>query len=333
MVLALMAVLTSAAITVAVVLLILRGANRLGLIQHAIGRSSHTKPTPTGGGLGIVVGTIAGGVLITPADDFILLVLGIALVIALVGLADDRWSLPASLRLAVQLVAVILLVALSRAPAVQLGNPGTLVAGGAMVFAGLWWINLFNFLDGIDGYAGTEAVFVLLAALGLAAAANQEVLGQPLFWLMLATAASSTAFLFLNWPPAKIFMGDIGSTFLGFLLFAYAVLTINAAWLSVWQWAIMVALFVTDASVTLLRRLLQGERIMQAHRSHAYQRLSREWGGHRPVTMVMILANICVILPIAWAAGNWPNAAGIIAAGTYVALGICNFLLGAGKQD
>ena len=120
--------------------------------------------------------------------------------------------------------------------------------------------------------------------------------------IFLALAAASLGFLVFNWPPAKIFMGDVGSTYLGYVLAAVALVTIAEGRLGLAQWAILAAAFVTDASVTLIRRLLRGERIAEAHRLHAYQALSRRWGGHLPVTVGFSVLNIVWLLPLAWLA-------------------------------
>jgi Fuc2NAc and GlcNAc transferase len=159
----------------------------------------------------------------------------------------------------------------------------------------VWLLNLYNFMDGIDAIAGAEAVCVALGALLLGGAAT---------WLLLAAAAGG--FLLLNWPPARIFMGDVGSGFLGFAL---GVLAVDAA---AWELvplassAILLGVFLVDATVTLVHRWLRGERLAQAHRSHAYQHAARRLGGHRPVVLAVVALNLVWLLPWAWAAKAWP---------------------------
>ena len=109
------------------------------------------------------------------------------------------------------------------------------------------------------------------------------------------------------WPPAKIFMGDVGSTWLGFMLFALALLSVQACWLSYATWLVLAAVFVADATVTLLTRLLRGERWYEAHRNHVYQKLARRWGGHRPVTLLAVGINVLWLAPLAWACAAWPQ--------------------------
>ena len=137
-----------------------------------------------------------------------------------------------------------------------------------LLFTGVWWVNLFNFMDGTDGIAAVEALSVLASALVLL---DFQISDSPILLFMLVVVVAILVFLFFNWPPAKIFMGDVGSTWLAFIIFALALLSIQAGWLSYSVWLILPALFVTDATVTLLRRMINGERWYQAHRTHAYQ--------------------------------------------------------------
>ena len=151
-------------------------------------------------------------------------------------------------------------------------------------------------------------------------------------WIV-ALAASGAAFLLLNWPPARIFMGDAGSTYLGFMQAFFALDTVASGWLTPWQWLILGAVFLTDATVTLLRRLLNGERIFEAHRRHAYQVLSRRWGGHRPVTLACIAVNIVWLWPLAYLAGLAPEFGWLVASAAYVPLIVAALAVGAGAPE
>lgn len=229
-----------------------------------------------------MAGAVAGGLFIGFGNGFLLLALALALVISIIGLVDDRWPLPAKLRLTFQLAVVSTFVIFSAPPALVSQNVGSIwVAVGTLglVFAGVWWLNLFNFMDGIDGFAASQALSMLGGAIALLAVQSAGLPSQPLLGLIFVTGAAILGFLVFNWPPAKIFMGDVGSMFLGFLIFAIAILSAKAGWFSLWQWAILGAVFVADASVTLVRRLYLGKNILKAHRSHAYQHLSQSWGG------------------------------------------------------
>jgi len=232
------------------------------------------------------------------------------------GVSRRREALSAKWRFAVQMAVVAgLLATLGGLPPLMLwaglGLDGWLLLG-LLFFVGAWWINLFNFMDGIDGIAGMQAVFMLLGGAGLAAWANPAAFTSPVWMLMLCVAVATMGFLLLNWPPAKIFMGDVGSTWLGFMIFALALLSIQAGWLSYAAWLVLTAVFVTDATVTLLTRMARGERWYEAHRSHAYQRLSRRWhgdrkAGHRSVTLLVTTINLLWLAPWAWACLLWPQ--------------------------
>lgn len=281
-----------------------RNAVRLGLIQTPNARSSHTIPTPGGGGVGIVLGgsiAMAYAALVTSWPNWVLLAL--SLCVAAIGFYDDRKPLPARIRFGAQLAFTAIAMALV-VPLDALGNAIGLplplwLLGAVGVVAIVYWINLFNFMDGIDGIAGSQAVFMAAGALALAAA-HTDIAGAGLCLMLLGLTGATAGFLALNWPPAKIFMGDAGSTYLGFMLAMLAMLTIASSWLTLIQWAILGALFVTDATVTLLRRLLLREKVFEAHRRHAYQHLSRRWSGHVPVTLSFIGINIVWLLPLAW---------------------------------
>ena len=267
-------------------------------------RSSHSVPTPRGGGVAIVI-------------CFLLAVLGLAVtghvdsaaayalcgaggLVAVVGFLDDHGHIAARWRLLGHFAAATwALFWMGGLPAISLF--GTVVDLGwfGHVMAAIylvWLLNLYNFMDGIDGIASVEAVCacvggaLLYAWLGSAAGSLITVL---------SLAAAVIGFLIWNFPPARIFMGDAGSGFLGITL---GVLSLQAAAASpqlFWAWLILLGVFVVDATFTLLRRLLRGERVYEAHRSHAYQYASRHYGRHLPVTLAVAAINLLWLLPIA----------------------------------
>ena len=263
---------------------VLRRAGRLGLIAVPGERSSHVQPTPAGGGLGIVLGVSAGALL---SSLLPLPLLAAALLLALIGLCDDIRPLPARLRLAVQ-------AAVCAVPLYGFAPDLPWVGVAVLWVAALWWVNLFNFMDGIDGLAGMQAVFMSAAA-GLLLAGQAD--SGAIVGLLQSVAAAAAGFLLYNRPPARIFMGDVGSTFLGFILLAVAALSVRSGALPWQTWPLLGALFITDATITLLRRVLRGERWYQAHRSHAYQRLARRAGSHLPVTLGAAALNLLWVLP------------------------------------
>ncbi len=322
-----------------------RRARMLHLLQMPNHRSSHVQPTPNGGGLGIVVAGCLAGVSLALFSGWMLglFVLGIAALLAAVGLRDDMAHLPARVRLGVQVVVSVgLLVVLGDMPpfALTVGLDFQ-VAGwvlfGLLLLAGVWWINLFNFMDGIDGIAGMQAIYMLLVGAAIAVWANAEVVSSPVWLWMLCIAAATVGFLLLNWPPAKIFMGDVGSTWLAFMVFALALLSVQSGWLTYAVWLVLPAAFVSDATVTLLTRILRGERWYEAHCSHAYQRMLRCWRGnrkvgHRSVTMLMTAVNLLWLAPWAWACVLWPDRSVPFVVIAYFPLVLAALLLGAGRS-
>lgn len=286
-------------------------AVRRGLMDHPSQRGSHTVPTPRGGGLAIVIvhfiALIAlyfwGG--ITIRESAALMAGGGA--VALVGFMDDRKSVAARIRLAVHVGAAILVVALIGGVSIDGAKWGAPWIGQLLAIVGITWaINLFNFMDGIDGIAGAEAVFVALAAAAMISVAGKNV---GLVGALGALGMASLGFLVWNWPPARIFMGDVGSGFLGFMLAALAVLSSQRHAVVLQTWPILGGVFLVDASMTLLRRMFRGDKWYEAHRTHAYQRLTRAWGGHSAVTLFVCVVNICWLLPCAWYASAHPPAA------------------------
>lgn len=321
-------------------------AEVLRLMQMPNHRSSHMQPTPNGGGLGIVVAGGFAGIVLVLIFGWMVggMVFGLAAVLAAVGLRDDMAHLPARVRFGVQvMVCAGLLIALGDLPILALsGGIEFQLTGwplfGLLLLAGVWWINLFNFMDGIDGLAGMQAIFMLLAGVAMAVWAVPEAVNSPVWMWMLCVAAATVGFLLLNWPPAKIFMGDVGSTWLAFMVFALALLSVQAGWLSYTVWLVLAAVFVTDASVTLLTRMLRGQRWYEAHRSHAYQRLSRRWhddrkAGHRAVALFAAAVNGLWLTPWSWACLQWPAESVAFVVAAYLPLVLAALWLGAGRPD
>lgn len=302
-------------------------AGRAGLEAVPNARSSHRTVTPTGGGVGFVVAGIGAGALLLgptrPVETAI--AVGAGAMLALVGLWDDLKDSPALLRLGVQGAVAVLVVGTS------LGwSPALVLSGVGLVLAAIGFINIYNFMDGIDGLAGGEAVTVLLgAALLMAFGAGG---GTAEFWFALALAAAVAGFLVFNRSPARIFMGDVGSTFLGLMLFYLALRSSAEGIMSLWQWLVLTAAFWCDGFATLGRRALRGEAIWRAHRQHAYQHLARRF-GHGRVSLGYALVNIVGLLPIAAVIGLLPPLAPLLALGT-LALGLAiAAALGAGSAE
>jgi Fuc2NAc and GlcNAc transferase len=284
-------------------------AKPMGLIAEVNERSSHTRPTPSGGGIGIVVAASLAGIFIAvpyPMAIYPTIVAGA--LIAAIGYFDDREPIAAKWRLGAQVlltgaVAVTFPVEiLAPQMGVALPEPVFLVL---LVLGGALWINLFNFMDGIDGLAGSEAVFVLVGAMFVGWWFHPDVLTNPAWWWMAWLAAACLGFLLLNWAPAKIFMGDVGSTYLGLMLFFFAIASMAGSWLSLSQWLILAAVFLADSLTTLIRRALNREPVWQPHKRHAYQNLQRRLGSHARATLIYVGIDVVLLLPLAWLAGAY----------------------------
>lgn len=299
------------AISLALTELIRRYSLKNNFLDRPNERSSHTVPTPRGGGLSIVViFLIAISFVDSLPTDIFMVLMGSGVVIAIIGFWDDHDHVPAKWRLLAHFVASFwVLYWLGGIPEFQFLDfsldPGWFGIG-VVAFVLVWLLNLFNFMDGIDGIAASEAIFVSSAGAffcWLMGADNISI-------ILLILSASTAGFLALNWPPAKIFMGDVGSSFLGLIIgvIAYASILEGA---SVWIWLILLAVFLVDSGVTLLRRILNGEKWHEAHCSHAYQHAAKKW-GHKKVTISVILINILWLFPLALLAYSVPDFAFVL---------------------
>ena len=300
-------------------------------------RSSHATPTPRGGGLAIVL-VFMGALIVLVSSGQLPLGIGFALaagggVIAVTGYLDDHQALPASIRICVHLIAatlaVVLVGGISQTTLQHLGLHGFWLGSLLGLVALSWFTNLFNFMDGIDGIAGSEAIFVA----GAGALFNWRFGGDSgLTLAMLALAAATLGFLVWNWPPARIFMGDVGSGFLGFTLAALGLAASRHGAVPLEVWAILSGVFFVDATVTLLRRMVRGDRWFEAHRLHAYQILARRWQAHLPVTVLVIAIDVLWLFPWAWVAAVRPAQAMLCVAGSWIPLVIAALLVGAGRK-
>jgi len=284
-------------------------------------RSLHGEPTPRGGGIGILVGAACGygallatGAAASPGTG---LLAGLALV-AVVSLLDDLWRMPVALRLAVHLLAALALLlahgppeAITVLPGVTIGVPAAAGIALGLLFT-VWMLNLYNFMDGMDGLAGSMAAigFGCLAALGALA-------GAPSFAaLALLIACGAGGFLIFNLPPARIFLGDVGSVPLGFLAAALILRGEREGLFPFWVGVLVFSPFIVDATVTMLRRLAAGERIWRAHRSHYYQRMvAAGWSHGRTLRAEVALMAGCALCAVAATAFEHALVAPVVGAG------------------
>jgi len=252
--------------------LLLTPAGRRLALDTPNERSLHAHPVPRTGGVAIAAGIAAACALVQPG---LAVTLVTALALAAVSLVDDVVGLPTLVRLAAHLAAAatVLLYELGYAEPVLFT---------AFVLAIAWYANLYNFMDGADGLAGAMAFFGF-GAYAIAALVSEAA---PFAALCGAIAAAAAGFLVFNLPPARIFMGDVGSVPVGFLAGALGVAGWSRGYWPIWFPLLVFAPFVCDASLTLLRRLLRRERVWRAHREHYYQRLVRMGFGHRATAVI-----------------------------------------------
>jgi Fuc2NAc and GlcNAc transferase len=275
-----------------------------GILDNPNERSSHSRPTPRGGGLAIVVSSllaIAAFVARHQVDIALAAALfGGGLLIAMVGFYDDRRSLPAGFRIVAHVSAAVwAMYMLGGLPPMRIGEQVVSLGiwgNAAGTVAIVWVLNLFNFMDGIDGIAASEAVFVAGAG-GVLAMVFAADFSAGLSALTIA--ATSFAFLCWNWPPAKIFMGDVGSGYLGYAIVVIALAAGRTSPVALLAWLLLGGVFFADATITLFARLMRGERIHLPHRDHAYQHLAARWRGHLPVTLLVCAVNLFGLLPLA----------------------------------
>lgn len=324
--------------------LIIRGAHKWDLMDNPNYRSSHTVPTPRGGGIGLVVaGALTGIYLLASTTPFSygFVVFGISCILAGVGLQDDRKPMHAKWRLGIQVaMGATLLFVLGGLPEMQRFVDAwftrTLIYAFLLLVI-VWWINLYNFMDGIDGLAGMQTVFMLLAGAFLLVLPRQELMADPTIVWMLCIAGATAGFLLLNWAPAKVFMGDVGSIYLAFMLLSFGLLSIRNEFITVAtglsMWAILGATFATDATITLITRMLTIKRWHGAHRAHLYQRLARRLGSHSQVTLLYLVINVVWLLPLAFVCIQYPKWAVAWAVLAYIPLIALAIGLRAGRSD
>jgi Fuc2NAc and GlcNAc transferase len=268
---------------------------RAGVLAHPGHRASHAAAKPVGGGLAFVVPTsVSWFVLGMASSETALAAIALAgLGLAAVGLADDCKGLPAAPRLAAQVGAALIVAGIVMHDLGPWASIAPLAVLSALAIT--WATNLFNFMDGLDGLATSEGLFIAAAGCGLWIWQG----GDPTIALALAGLAGALlGFLPWNAPEARIFMGDTGSTWLGFVLSSLALhATVEAP--HTWPvWLILPAIFVADATVCVVRRALRRERLAEAHRAHAYQNLARAVGSHGTVVLALAGGNACLL----WAA-------------------------------
>jgi UDP-N-acetylmuramyl pentapeptide phosphotransferase/UDP-N-acetylglucosamine-1-phosphate transferase len=313
----------AAAVVLAVTLpltgLVARWLERRAILDRPVERSSHAVPVPRGGGLAlvpvlVVVWLVLAAAGIVPAAAAG--VAGLAAALALVSWLDDLRDLPAALRfLAHAAAALVGIACLPHGALVFQGVLPPLADRAAAVVLWVWFVNLFNFMDGIDGITGVETIAIAAGVTLALVVAGDGAGGLAILAPTLAAAAAG--FLRWNWHPARIFLGDVGSVPLGFLL---GFLLLGLAARGWWAPALILPLYyLTDATVTLARRLLRGEAVWRAHREHFYQRALAPDGDHAAVARLILAGDLVLVgLAVLALADPWPALA--LAAATVAGL-------------
>lgn len=286
--------------------LLARPGSKLQILDHPNERSLHSRPVPRTGGLAIWAGGLAGMVValaLIGGRSELICIAGAALVVGAVSFIDDRSHLPVGARLIAQVLASGLLLAggfgleAIRLPGTELPLPPAVGMLLSMLFI-VWMTNLYNFMDGMDGLAGGMAVFGF-ATLGLVAYLGGDWHFTMLCWVV---AAAAGGFLVANFPPARIFMGDTGASALGMMAVAISLWGDRAGLFPLWVAVLVFSPFIVDATVTLFRRALKGERVWEAHRSHYYQYLVQLGWGHKKTVLVeyalMTLCSVSAVLHV-----------------------------------
>jgi Fuc2NAc and GlcNAc transferase len=314
-------------------------SHRISSLDIPNERSSHLTPTPRGGGIAFVATSLVGFLLLlldSELDRADLLALCCAgAIVAIAGHLDDRQKISgATIRLGFHALGAIILI-------VGIGYPSQISLFDRTVNTGIissilgvlylvWLLNLFNFMDGTDGIAASEAMFVCVAG----AILNYRALSDMNFSAAaIVLAASTFGFMLYNWSPAKIFMGDVGSGYLGIVVGGLSLMAAKQQHELLWVWIILLAVFVSDATVTLIRRLLRKQKPHVAHRSHAYQHLAIRFNSHAKVSLLLLAVNIVWLLPIAFLVADKQLAGttGVVVA--YIPLLLAALVLNAGKDS
>jgi len=278
-------------------------ALKKNIIDNPNERSSHSVPTPRGGGVAVVCSYLSALAILIYTQQLTahvgLTLITAGFVIALLGFLDDHGHINSMLRLAIHfLVAIAVVISLGGFAEVMVFNGiqlGFLANIIAVLFL-VWLLNLYNFMDGINGIASVEAI-TTTASMAILYFLLNTSLNSDMLWLL---AACVFGFLLWNFPKAKIFMGDACSGFLGLTLGILALIALKENVALFCAWIICLGVFVVDATYTLIKRVVNGYKMYDAHRSHSYQILSRKWNSHTPVTLVVVAINLLWLFPIAY---------------------------------
>ena len=289
-------------------------------------RSSHLAPKPKGGGVSIVSALILTIFVLffyklIDTDISMSLITGLS-IISMVGLIDDFKNLPIVIRIIAYVVgAALSLYFIGRLSYLEINNYSFNLNYFGYILSILfvvWLINLYNFMDGTDGFAAIQTICVSLFC-GLILYFSGHI---PLAIIMFCTLSSTIGFLYWNWAPAKIFMGDVGSCSLGFLFGLFAIYTEKKGIISIGVWLILLTPFIVDATFTLLKRMINREKWYEAHNSHAYQKLYQLGISHSKLAIGLLVMNILLFWPLAYIANSNNNFEIILIVLSYLIMGL-----------
>lgn len=312
-------------------------ALKKNIIDNPNERSSHTIPTPRGGGVSIVITFLMVLVALIVSHQIEpntgLILVGAGLGGAVLGFLDDHGHINSMLRLAIHfIIAISAVFFLGGFSDVKLFNGSLELGWSANIIAVLflvWLLNLYNFMDGINGIASVEAITTVLSLALIYLLLDIHLSSELLFIL----AASVFGFVLWNFPKARIFMGDAGSGFLGLILGILALISLKVDPALFCAWIICLGVFVVDATFTLIRRVINGHKMYDAHRTHAYQYASRKYNSHTTVTLGVLLVNIFWLLPIAYLASQKVLMPELLLLVAYIPLILLALFFGAGKTE
>jgi len=297
------------------------GNSFLNVVDTPNARSSHQSPTPSAGGLAVIAGSLVGSLIFGLINNGVELnlvsIVMVATCYGLVGYLDDKIDIAALPRLTMQfLLSACLFIVVNKTTLNVSPEMRTLLIFVLLAGFSIFIVNIFNFMDGIDGFAASEAIFVLVMVAALMLWSGN----RSLAWLALLGAFSCLGFLIFNWPQARLFMGDTGSGFLGFFIVGLLIVTVANHHLSLSTWLIIMGIFIVDGSVAICQRAVAGHNLVKAHRSHGYQNLSRKYRSHRLVTLGSLLINIVWLAPCALLAHVYTEIALVVVCFAYLPL-------------
>ena len=299
----------------------------------------HAEPTPSAGGISILISYLIFVFAIvnyTLADYSIFLILLFSLTpIILIGLLDDYCHVKVYIRLLVQLFSATIIVYYFQIYDNNFnfdiyGEQSAIIIFIFSIILSIWLMNLYNFMDGIDGYASSECIFVSFSA-SLIAYLNSP---ESLMYLYLAgIGAANVGFFIRNWYPAKIFMGDTGSVSIGCIFAFFIFYSASESIISIYTWLILLSVFIADASYTLLVRVVTKKNITKAHLTHAFHMLASRKNSHKYVTKFLISINLFWVLPLALLSNTYMDYHVIITILVYLPLFIYLIKIGAGLEE